>query len=566
MEETRDDSPGRAACQLENVSHREKQLEERNLYLEKKLLEMTEENAEMNSNFQRLVGRMESEKKISDSVSELKKKNFELEAYVKCLEREMEEKKITNFNEKEKEMQFLMKQFSRERESLIKIYKKKLNEKKSEDFHAEKWKRENESLKEMIKSLQNQISMMENKYSVNAKESLKSELFELKDQCDSVSKSVVELQAKDQQDLDYLVKENADLKKAISEIKSSLSKDDDYAINCKEKYMELTSENAKMKNVISDLESQVNSLTLLLSGGDRIMIDPNLKDSLEKKERQRLDEGSGRKGSHKKSVGTEDHLAWSNLYGIKSSEKLRGTRTSLSESSVRLWRVDGEEEGREIEAKEKNGVDSLVEMERSHSYDKLELLRLKREMAFLQSKMLDEKSLRKCLENQIEKISQDLREKQTLEQEVHSLKRIINRDYVQKSDFDLVQYNKELQEKREKYLDVATDACVDASNSDFKAKCEILAKEREKSKEIRSKIWSKPRSFHSRNRGSGSPVSQLGFSSTSQTEPDAFVSSQYGASRCLTLQPEIKNQLEKELEKSIRKYKSGEFCPSAAAG
>ncbi|KAK6641592.1 hypothetical protein RUM44_013307 [Polyplax serrata] len=528
-EKNRDNVQNESNSKITNgTNEREKMLKELNVELEKKISSMAEENKELNSKVQMLLGEVESEKKImsvkkemSESVCEMKKKNLEMEAHVKHLEKEIEEKKVLNVREKEKEIEFLVKQFSQEKELLIKFYERKLVDRAGEDS----------KLKDTLQRLHDLVGDLEVKYSKETvQDALKNELFELRDQCDLVSKSVAEMQNRDNHDVNFLLRENINLQKEINEIKISLPKDDQ-VIDFKEKYVALACENVKMKNVILELKNQVNSLTVLVNSESRSQGATKSENSTKQSENENVCVESSRR---RKGVEMGNHLAWRNLYGIKKIEKSHG------------WKPERSDEG------EIPGIRPSV----SDTTEKLEMLRLKKKVALLQDKISGEKAMREALETQISEINRDLKEKGSLEQEVLSLKRKLNREHLQKLDLELAQYQKELQGKREKYLEeVSKSPGID----EYREKCEMLAKEREKSKEIRNKILEKGHIIQEHGWSPSMASTQHEYPTISLAEPELRgLHPQFGPLHSSTcLEPEIKHHLEKELERSIRKYKAG---------
>lgn len=518
---------------------------------------MSEKNQELNTKLTEMGSskRKNSTKdEINDSISELNKKNNEMEVQLKNLQKELEDKSVKG---RDKEIQSLIEQFNSERKSLIKSYEKKLSEEGIEDL-----KKENEKLKYTIKYMQEEFTNMQIKSSLEeSNESLKNELMMLKD---TVSKSIADIHNKDKQELDTLMKENLNLKKEINELKVKLIKDDNDVPNFKLELLQVVQENTNIKSEIFELKSQMEGLKETLSKERQLLMDfkiknENLEQNIKKlsdaKTNQRTDGGEARI-SKKREVGKEDELAWNNLYGIKKVGKgkdlliqdLYPETTEPGEySKIQKLELEFEKTKEEIAKKNLQMSNNLEEENKARELKQnCELLELKRQIIALQNRMMDEKSVRSALENKIAEISIDLKDKEKLEMELNSLRRRLERDFVPKSEIELIKYQKELQCKKQKILDVNDGGKMDA---DLKEKCERLAREREKAKELEKKSIGKKFS------PSKGKVKVGAGSSGGNFNPGNVSTSQFVPAG--ELEPDIKFKLEEELDKSIKKHLSG---------
>lgn len=587
---------------LKNLSkehaEREDLLKGRYDELEKKLLEANQKNVELESRLCHLSSDVDTAKRnnavkeeLSDSISELNKKNTEMETRIRNLQKELEEKNLKKLREKEEEVQQLVEQFDRERQSLIKSYEKKLTGQQSTQYD-EKLKvlnKENEDLKQGMRQLQELYQNVQMKLSLEeSNESLKSELTLLKDQCNTVSKTIADIHNKDKQELDTLMKENLNLKKEINQLKIKLIKDDNDVPNFKLDLLQVVSENSEIKNEILELKNQMHLLDETLTKERQLLIEYKLKNanleqhirklSSDAKQGQRLEGGSEQRISKKREVGKEDELAWNNLYGIKKVGKKEEIPDDLFLVSAKSeQQVELPEEGKDgiqdyskieklelefektkqeiIRQKLELGFKSEEENKAREIRQSCEMLELKRQLISLQNRMADEKAVRCALENRIAEISVDLRDKQKLELEISSLKRKLDRDFVHKSEMELLKHQKELESKRQSQQEAGD---VVGLSADYKQKCEQLARERERSKEIRLKIGRKSNSFDSPPQTSSGPQPKFfSFPRASSHSETLFKSRSFVPAS--PLEPHLKSKIEDELNKSMLRYTSGEY-------
>ncbi|EEB12903.1 conserved hypothetical protein [Pediculus humanus corporis] len=238
---------------------------------------------------------------------------------------------------------------------------------------------------------------------------------------------------------DLQPQEREEMKNTINDVNK-----DDVIVNLKEKYVEFAKENVKMKNILLDLKNQISTLTDVLSSSSSSNYKTGSQGKKLSKEVEE-EEINGNESKRKKLIKSDVLNSWTNLYGIKTFNNNKNIKRNdydmeeeeEGENHVTKRNVAGDEN--KIIYKVINGGDQS---------EKLELIKLRREISLLKDKMTNEKSLRQELENQINYMNTDINEKKILENEIKTLKRKINNDKMQKSDFDLIKYQKELYEKQ----------------------------------------------------------------------------------------------------------------------
>lgn len=281
---------------------------------------------------------------------------------------------------------------------------------------------------------------------------------------------------------------------------------------CKKRFLEVTQKNERIDNEILDLKSKLNILGISLA-------------------------------------------AKTNEMAIqKNGELISDEVTKVRGNNYKAPRKKSDEnKGKENRGKSKGKIKWKIQRETKY-LENLQLLKLKKEILFLQNIIVQERKQRECLESRIYALTSDVRNKEKLEKEISSLKKIINRDCLSKSDMELIWYEKQLRGRKGNNLEESEKNRL-CQYEIYRDKCKRLVEEKEKSK---GEFFC----------GKGKEVDGPRILETEHVLiPDVYRSHRHSSTslpfhtfpKTIVLEDSQKKILEQELSRSIRKFKEEQF-------